>query len=52
MQSKQQMVQDGRVAEKALGRVNYELTEKEKGSVCFRRSLFVVADEGRRSLYQ
>lgn len=39
-----QMVHDIRIAEKALGRVNYELTEKEKGSVCFRRSLFVVTD--------
>lgn len=39
-----QMVQDIRIVEKALGRVNYELTEKEKGSVCFRRSLFIVTD--------
>ena len=37
-----QMVQDIRITEKALGRVSYDLTEKEKGSVCFRRSLFVV----------
>lgn len=39
-----QMVQDVRTAEKALGKVNYTLTEKEKQSVVFRRSLFVVKD--------
>jgi pseudaminic acid synthase len=33
-----------RVAEKALGRVNYEVTEKESDSRVFRRSLFVVED--------
>lgn len=38
------MVADIRMAEKALGRANYELTEKEKSSVVFRRSLFVVKD--------
>ncbi len=38
------MVNDIRMVEKALGRVNYERTEKEQGSVCFRRSLFVVKD--------
>ncbi len=36
------MVEAIRVAEKALGGVNYELTEKEKASRVFRRSLFVV----------
>lgn len=39
-----QLVQDIRTTEKALGRVSYELTNKEKGSVCFRRSLFAVKD--------
>jgi N-acetylneuraminate synthase len=36
------MVDAVRVAEKALGRVNYEVTEKEAASRVFRRSLFVV----------
>ena len=39
-----QMVDAVRIAEKALGRVNYDLTENEKASTVFRRSLFVVAD--------
>ncbi len=39
-----QMVRDIRIAEKALGRVNYDLTEQEQSSVVFRRSLFVVED--------
>ncbi len=38
------LVKDIRTVEKALGCVNYERTEKEQGSVCFRRSLFVVKD--------
>ncbi len=38
------MVDDIRMVEKALGHVNYERTAKEQGSVCFRRSLFVVKD--------
>ncbi|HEU5126072.1 MAG TPA: pseudaminic acid synthase [Verrucomicrobiae bacterium] len=38
------MVADIRTAEKALGRVSYELTEKEKASRVFRRSIFVVKD--------
>lgn len=36
------MVHDIRAVEKALGQVNYTLTEKEKNSIVFRRSLFVV----------
>jgi sialic acid synthase SpsE len=39
-----QMVQDIRTAEKALGHVSYSLTEKEKSSIVFRRSLFVAED--------
>ena len=39
-----QLVDSVRVTEKALGRVNYALTEKERASKVFRRSLFVVAD--------
>lgn len=36
------MVQDIRIAEKSLGQVCYEITPKQKESLCFRRSLFVV----------
>jgi pseudaminic acid synthase len=39
-----QMVQAIRTAEKALGRVSYELTLSEEASRVFRRSLFVVED--------
>ena len=39
-----QMVQDIRTVEKALGSVCYDLTEKQKESKIFRRSLFVVKD--------
>lgn len=39
-----QMVDAVRVAEKALGAVKYEVTEKQKASVVFRRSLFAVED--------
>ena len=38
------MVDAIRITEKALGRVNYEVTERERVSVVFRRSLFVVED--------
>lgn len=38
------MVDAVRTAEKALGSVRYELTEKESASRVFRRSLFVVQD--------
>jgi N-acetylneuraminate synthase len=38
------MVDAIRVAEKALGDVSYEVTEREIGSRAFRRSLFVVED--------
>lgn len=39
-----QMVDDIRTVEKALGSVSYEITEKQKASAIFRRSLFVVND--------
>jgi sialic acid synthase SpsE len=38
------MVEAIRVTEKALGRVCYELTDHQRASVAFRRSLFVSAD--------
>jgi pseudaminic acid synthase len=38
------MVDAVRTAEKALGKISYESTKKEKGSRLFRRSLFVVKD--------
>jgi len=37
-----QMVEAVRVTEKALGKIDYEMTEKEKATSIFRRSLFVV----------
>ncbi len=38
------MVEAIRVAEKAMGRVSYELTKSEAATRQFRRSLFVVED--------
>jgi sialic acid synthase SpsE len=38
------MVDAVRVAERALGKVSYEMSEKEQASRVFRRSLFVVKD--------
>ena len=38
------MVDAVRTAEKALGTVSYQVTEKEAASRVFRRSLFVVKD--------
>lgn len=38
------MVDDIRIAEKALGKVSFAVTEKEKENRVFRRSLFVVKD--------
>lgn len=40
----EQMVKDIRAAEKAAGRVSYELSAKEKESRKFRRSIFAVKD--------
>ncbi len=39
-----QMVNDIRTAELAMGIVSYECSEVEKGSLCFRRSIFAVKD--------
>ena len=39
-----EMVNAIRIAEKALGKINYAVTEKEAASRVFRRSLFVVKD--------
>ena len=39
-----QMVENIRTVEKAVGRVSYELTPKQKESSIYRRSLFVVKD--------
>ncbi len=38
------MVDAVRVTEKALGKVSYQMSEKEKASQVFRRSLFAVKD--------
>ncbi|HWR45770.1 pseudaminic acid synthase [Sporomusa sp.] len=38
------MVNDIRAVEKAIGKVSYQLSEREKGSVIFRKSIFVVKD--------
>ena len=38
------MVEAVRVAEKSLGKVSYEMSEKEAASRVFRRSLFIVKD--------
>ena len=38
------MVEDIRTVEKALGKISYEITEKQKDSCVFRRSLFAVKD--------
>lgn len=45
------MVQAIRTAERALGAVNYEVTEKENLSRIFRRSLFVVEDVGAGEIF-
>ncbi|SHH67310.1 pseudaminic acid synthase [Desulfosporosinus lacus] len=39
-----QMVEDIRTAERAMGRVSYDLSEREKTNRVFRRSIFAVKD--------
>ncbi|MCF7878921.1 MAG: pseudaminic acid synthase [Candidatus Omnitrophica bacterium] len=39
-----ELVENNRIAEKAIGEIHYGLTEKEKQSKVFRRSLFAVKD--------
>ena len=41
------LVKNIRQVEKAIGKVNYDLKEKEKESLVFRRSLFAVEDIGK-----
>lgn len=38
------MVQDIRIVEKSVGKISYEITDKQKASIRFRRSLFAVDD--------
>ena len=38
------MVEDIRTAEKAMGKVSYQLSDREKNSAVFRKSIFVVKD--------
>ncbi|MFA5336863.1 MAG: pseudaminic acid synthase [Candidatus Omnitrophota bacterium] len=45
------LVDNIRITEKALGKISYGLTEKEKTSKIFRRSLFVVKDIKKGDLF-
>lgn len=46
-----QMVQEIRAAEKSIGNVTYELTEKQKAGKAFSRSLYVVEDIKKGTLF-
>ena len=45
------MVSDIRIAEKAIGTVSYQVTDREKESRAFRRSIFVVKDIRKGELF-
>ena len=45
------MVEALRVAEKSLGKVSYEMSEKEAASRVFRRSLFIVKDMNKGEVF-
>ena len=42
---------DAKIAWQSVGRVNYEVTEAEKGNIKFRRSLYVVRDVAEGELF-
>lgn len=46
-----QMVEDIRIAELAMGKVSYSLSEREKTSRVFRRSIFVIKDIKKGELF-
>ena len=46
-----QMAQEVRAAEKAIGKVSYELTEKQQAGKAFSRSLYVVQDIKKGELF-
>lgn len=46
-----QLCKDAKTAWQAMGKVNYERTEAEKGNVKFRRSLYVVKDIGEGEIF-
>lgn len=46
-----QLCKDAKTAWQAMGKVNYERTEAEKGNVKFRRSLYVVKDIGEGEVF-
>lgn len=46
-----QMVEDIRAAERAIGKVSYEISEREKTNKVFRRSIFIVKDIKKGELF-